>query len=834
MNIKKIIAVIMASLLLTCNSVMAAANEDDAAYEAAQRLLVALDVSFFNNPESTVTYNNFNSALAIALDTGNIFSEITALTGISYSTVTGGKPISFDDALRSLINITGYRIEVTSYNGSINGYIPTAVSRNILKNVSVKPGEDLTSRDAAVMIYNALETDVLQCFYTGDGVDYRTVKGETLLYEYRKIRKDSGIAEANEYTAVDGGKCTGAGRVRINDKIYYDKEETVSDLLGYAVEYYYCENSDNEGDIVAAWKDEHENDEIIIADNYLDNEGRKIIYYDNREKYEVIPQDAVVVYNGIAMYEYNNSVFDFSSKDAVLLDNDDDGDIDVVFVNEGTDRYVSKSDTEHGIIYDGLSREEINLDDYERVRIFDSEGKKTNSFALSEADVITVYTSADNELIDIFISKKHVMGIIEARFVRNGKTYFTVAGEDYPLSDAFKKYMNDSAALAMTCDFYLNQVDEIVYAKPVTSTMQYGYVLKCKTDGGLGDDAYVRLLSQDGEIYYYKLSEKARVDGKSYKSAKNYVAVLTPQLIRYEINENNELTAIDTVAQGSGETVDTLSSFGAKTQMAYNSAFVGFDGNIKIETTTPVFFCPSSTDSYEGYGVAYSDYLKSAEKYQVQAFASDSKSCVAEAVVIDCDINKYKKVDKFSKSYVVADIVRVAHDDGGDVYKLTVFNRINRYEIICADTEVGVNEDINTGDIINGALDGQGRFCDIVKVYDAKTHTSVESDVIKAFEGTDFSSRCRMADGYVYFNNGTTIGLSQSEPSGDFIKNELDYFKVNDSLGVIVDSNYDTDDDRHIRRASMAEVKDYLHFQNCARAFVRTDQGNSTFIVIYQ
>ena len=91
-----------------------------------------------------------------------------------------------------------------------------------------------------------------------------------------------------------------------------------------------------------------------------------------------------------------------------------------------------------------------------------------------------------------------------------------------------------------------------------------------------------------------------------------------------------------------------------------------------------------------------------------------------------------------------------------------------------------------------------------------------------------------MADGYVYFNNGTTIGLSQSEPSGDFIKNELDYFKVNDSLGVIVDSNYDTDDDRHIRRASMAEVKDYLHFQNCARAFVRTDQGNSTFIVIYQ
>ena len=220
----------------------------------------------------------------------------------------------------------------------------------------------------------------------------------------------------------------------------------------------------------------------------------------------------------------------------------------------------------------------------------------------------------------------------------------------------------------------------------------------------------------------------------------------------------------------------------------------------------------------------------------VQAFASDSKNCVAEAVVIDADIDKYKKVDKFSKSYVVANIVRVAHDDGGDVYKLTVFNRTTQYEIICDDVDVDVMETINIGDVINGALDDKGQFCDIVKVYDSKTHTKVESDAISSFEGTDFSARCRMVSGYVYFNNGTTIGLSQSDPvnNPDFIKNELDYFKVNDSLGVIVDSNYDQDDDRYIRRAAMAEIKDYLHFQNCANVFIRTDQGNSTFIVVYQ
>lgn len=65
-----------------------------------------------------------------------------------------------------------------------------------------------------------------------------------------------------------------------------------------------------------------------------------------------------------------------------------------------------------------------------------------------------------------------------------------------------------------------------------------------------------------------------------------------------------------------------------------------------------------------------------------------------------------------------------------------------------------------------------------------------------------------MATDYVYFNNNTTIGISTIEPwnNSDFVKNELDYFSVNNNLGVIVDSNYDKDDERYIRRVTMTEV----------------------------
>lgn len=196
----------------------------------------------------------------------------------------------------------------------------------------------------------------------------------------------------------------------------------------------------------------------------------------------------------------------------------------------------------------------------------------------------------------------------------------------------------------------------------------------------------------------------------------------------------------------------------------------------------------------------------------------------------------YKKVDKFSKSYIVKDIVWTLNEDDEVVQKYTVFNKATDYDIFCADAQVGANEDIHQGDIINASLNGKGEFCDIVKVYDAETHTKLQSDIISAFEGADLTSRCRMATGYVYFNNNTTIGISTIEPwnNSDFVKNELDYFSVNNNLGVIIDSNYGKDDERYIRRVTMSEIKDYLNYKDCVQVFVRTDQGSPSFIVVYQ
>lgn len=801
MKRQRIIAILTVFILLShfTPSVFAEADvKEDVQYNIAQQMLTALGVNHFSDMESIVTYNSFNDALVVALDLGNSFYDITQLTGVSYSDETGQKEISFDDAVRSLVNITGYRITVSTDDGNINGYIPVAVSKGILKNVDSKVGKDLTARDAAVMIYNALGTEVLQSIYKGSRTEYKTFEDETLLYKYRNMRKGEGIVEANQYVSADNGKTTRENNIRISGEYYQDPDNAAEDYVGYAVEFYYTE--DKNGDEMTlnfVWKDEQKNDETVIdKDNFVDNEGRKIFYEEhNRQRDKTIPENALIVYNGKAIYEYNNTLFDFSHKKAVLLDNNDDGKIDIVIIQEGVDRYISKVDTEHGIIYDGLSKEEIHINEnFERVRIFNDDGKKINSFAISESEVVTVYTSADGGLMDIYVSKKQMTGKVEGKTKTEEETYYTVSGEKYYPSQAFETYMKNEIAVGTTYDFYLNKQNEIVYVKTTAGGLSYGYLIKSGLEGSLKDKVQCRILAADGEFYIYNLKEKAKVDGKSYKKAEQYTDILSvPQLIRYEINEAKEITVIDTPTRGSGETADSLNSFGPKNQMSYNAALVGFDGKLKIDADkTLVFFCPNGGEGRDGYGVAKADYLKSSEKYMVQGFSGSFKNCVAEAVVIDSNINNYKKVDKFSKSYLVKSVEWALNEDDEVVQKYTVFNRTNEYTIFCADAQVGANEDIRQGDIINASLNGRGEFCDIVKVYDAKTHTKLQNDVITAFEGTDFTARCRMAAGYVYFNDNTTIGISSVEPwnNSDFIKSELDYFRVNDNLGVIVDSNY--------------------------------------------
>lgn len=841
---KKFALLIAAVMLAMSFSVSAAPAESEAEtderYTKAVYLLEALGVNYFSNADNRITYNIFNDALYIALNGKNTHLNITEMTGVSCSSEFGAAPITYDDAVRSLVNITGYKLGAKAAGGNAAAYVGFAGSKGILKGVNVKQGENISARDAAVMLYNAFDVDILQAVYTGSQTEYKSYDGETLLYKYRKLRKGSGVVEANEYTSLYSSNDTAAGSVKIGGVVYSDPSESAADLLTYAVEFYYYDNGDNTYEMFLAYRDGSKDREIVIDGNFSANIGRRVYYYteNGREQYKDIPKDAAVIYNGAALYEYDNSIFDFTSRQAVLVDNNNDGKIEAVLIKEYTNWYISRLDIEHGIIYDGLDREELDINDdkYDRIRIFGADGNQTNIYTLEVSDVLSVYKSGNGTLLDIYVRKKQVAGKIEA-VAEDGRDYIVIDGEKYYLSPSFVAHEKQNAVIGTSANFYLDTRGEVAYMKQLEGVMKYGYIMNRNMKTEEDDKIWIKLLSQDGRIYSYRLKERAKIDGQSYKKSADVLRTLADaSLIRYDVNESDEIFIIDTDRRSAKESDETLCSFGPKQSLTYNSSQGSFEGKIRVGDSTLVFFCPSEEQGGEGFGIVNHEFLKTSTTYSVRAFSASKTNYVPDAIVIDEPVENYFKVDNLSKSYVIADIATVANDDSEAVYQLTVFNKINQSVVMCANPSVGAGEDLHTGDVINAAYDNDGNFCDIVKVYDSKTNTMISSDVISAFAGTDYTSRCRMISGNVYFNNGTTLGISEISPDSANIpdRNELEYVKVNDSLGVIVDSNYDEKDSRHIRRVAMAEVHDYINYKSCAKVFLRMDQSASTFIVIYQ
>lgn len=264
----------------------------DGAYDEAVTLLSALGVNSLSATDKNVTYNVFYDALSNILSQGGAALDISDLTGISFSRTSGNTGLTYEDAVRSLVNLLGYKAQTDSANGSFAVYASIAGRIGLLSDVEDADGEIINARNTAVMLKNALDTDMLQVKTLGTKISYETVKGETLLYVYRGIKNDEGVVEANGYTSFFSPDGMGKDRVKINGIMYEDEKNSAGDLIGYAVKYYYYDTGKTDK-IVTAYKNDELNDVIEINGNFTGLEGRKVYYTNANGKEKKLQSPAV-------------------------------------------------------------------------------------------------------------------------------------------------------------------------------------------------------------------------------------------------------------------------------------------------------------------------------------------------------------------------------------------------------------------------------------------------------------------------------------------------------------------------------------------------------------
>ena len=147
--------------------------------------------------------------------------------------------ISFDNALRTLVNALGYKQIAYMYGGNDNAYIQIAANYDITKNFLDNRSASIRRTDAASLLNDSIKADVY-ISYGNNG--HKSIN--TLEY-FKDAYKITGVVESVSEHAITSGDTIYKG-IRIGDYLLASDRSDLYDYLACKVEAYYRKEDSEE------------------------------------------------------------------------------------------------------------------------------------------------------------------------------------------------------------------------------------------------------------------------------------------------------------------------------------------------------------------------------------------------------------------------------------------------------------------------------------------------------------------------------------------------------------------------------------------------------------
>lgn len=511
----------------------------------------------------------------------NFLTNMKIISGVDEKTFNPEGTIDVSAACKILVCALGYDIYAQNAGGYPGGYLSQAQSLRLLDGVDAS-ASPITRKDIARMTYNALDVDIMILEPSSNGkLSYVVDEGNTFRNNFTvssdgKLTKLTGLvtATADAYLneAIPG---LDDYRIEINDKIYRISDPSYNRFFGRKVDFF-VESEDS--NVIVSMRLSNETSETTVDVSAVHTVlSDRITYYneDGVKKTVRYNKNGYYLYNNRVSYDFDaSSVANMKNGTITLIDNDDDDIADVVMAKEFTSLVVKSVSPEiytmyliDGLTYCGNSFIKADPEGEKRVTLSNADGEILSVSDVKENDVLTCVISPDEQMTEIIVNDEMVTGTItkisDETIVVNDVEYFLeTEGESF------------NADFGKTYDIYLNFRGEVAYIKGSGSIEDYAYVERVyldddgqtyyaklvlpdvmqekkeqqkDADGGAASTV-VTLACQNNSIVHVKLANKLSINGGKY-SAKAASGVLNKEVIKYNINSNDELTTADTPEQ---------------------------------------------------------------------------------------------------------------------------------------------------------------------------------------------------------------------------------------------------------------------------------------------
>ena len=659
--------------------------------------------------------------------------------------------ITYEQACKMLVYALGYGKWVNYNGGSMTVF--TEIAQRGKFGISPADVNNLSVEECATLLYKAMKVDLPE--FTGE----RTKSGDTIFETYHdiyiregQVRTAGGLSLDNNY--VENGK------VQIDTEMFdVDDKCDIKDYFGQRVEYIYKKADDTKTIIYT--ERISEGDKVVIKSGdikSIDEKSGAIEYYtDNGSKVKKLNFDpkSNVFINGKEM-ETNlkdrmQEFTDESRKGVIefIKANGANG-FNLINIKSYEVFIIGSYDEKSDIIYDYYNSEnKIGFSDTENLNIIDTNGKKANMPKTFPATVLIA--KADNsESIEIICcnEKKEVM--VSSTNTNERKIFSD--GTEYKIDKTTYDRLNSGINVGKTYSITLDIFGEIVYITPkIDDAFKLGWLKKgYLIDKGFGEyslclDIYDHETGKSNKLY---MADNITIDAEKYKSSKYRTVVsalpgtneldesrqyvkIEPQIIRYSLNENSELTNIDSANCGANEDKDnSLTEVGSgEKYFSASNSWLGID-MIWQYGYTKMFMVPEvSADGYiyingdrrGGDDNMYSNSLVLSDwhRYNVVGYKWSDDSWNCEAIVV-----KQASTKEYGY-HLLFDSIYTEIDDDGEINDVLKCQQEGATKTFYIDSTM--KEKVNAlkqGDIFTVDTDYSGKTAiTITKMFDAESRT---------------------------------------------------------------------------------------------------------------
>ena len=444
------------------------------------------------------------------------------------------RPITYAESAKMLVSALGYAPYAEANGGYPAGYLIVGRQYKIIPRDDNKTlNSVITFADAANMLSYAIEAELLERTAYGDKEKYGRDGDNTILSKYHDIYIVEGIVNAVGDTGINPGTKLKNNQVDISGRIFDSGYMDLKEFTGYSVKAYYKKQSNYHEDMILYVEENKLRNEVLLLNydsvEYFDEDKRMLYYYedpsDRTLSNVIIPGSVKIIINDSAANGLTKE--DLENADNItLIDNNGDGEIDVVKIENEEIIFVSSFDLSAKKIYyqkqEDIHTLELSLPD-EAILVTDKMGNPTELDGITESSVLAVLRDKENKKMKIIVTDKQISGTVQE--VENTGDFremkITIDGTVYNLSkNSYDIKGLEKLEVGKYYTFYLDHKDRVAGIElEVESREQYGYLVKFAQKSGVDRRIEFQILTTKEGFKVYNSAKKMEIDGKKVDDA---------------------------------------------------------------------------------------------------------------------------------------------------------------------------------------------------------------------------------------------------------------------------------------------------------------------------